>query len=67
MIQSYYEQLNDLSALTGVGMLAACKSAGVPTSTYYRWRKGDANPSLKIANKISQAMTGANIDGYSHA
>lgn len=37
-------QLERTAAAAGVPMLAACRAAGIASSTFYRWRAGQVMP-----------------------
>lgn len=55
-MKTYLEQLNELSAPTGMKLLQFFKLAGVPTSTYYRAIAGK-DMRLATAQKVEDAIT----------
>ena len=55
-MKTYLDQLNELSAPTGVKLMQFFKLAGVPTSTYYRANAGQ-DLRLTTAKKVEDAIT----------
>lgn len=56
MLKSYWDQLQDAASLHKVRLLDACINAGIPTSTFYRWRLGEYAPSHANACRVMQAI-----------
>ena len=55
MIATYLEQLEELAEHNGVDLLTAFRRAGLPTSTYYRARKGHglrAETAMQVADAL---------------
>ena len=62
MISSYYDQLTEAAARNNVRLLDAIKTAGVPTSTFYRWRQGVVTPNLEVASRVMNEIESADAD-----
>jgi predicted transcriptional regulator len=55
-MKSYLETLNDKSKATGIQLLKAFKSSGVPTSTFYRTINGNTELRHETARKVMKAI-----------
>ena len=49
---SYLEQLTNASEEHGVNLRRACMSAGLPSSTYYRWIQNKCSPNEHSARTV---------------
>lgn len=55
MIQSYFDQLQALAVRKNVDLREAFAKAGVPSSTFYRTRKG-SDLSFSIVQRVERAI-----------
>ena len=54
--ESIVAEIDDLAALTGVSIYAACIRAGVKPSTVSRWRSGEHEPSIRTYRRLREAF-----------
>lgn len=59
IIESYYQQLQDLCKLYDISLRDAAKKAGVAQTTVYRWEQGTTSPLLAQTRMIEEAI----VDG----
>ena len=56
MISSYYDQLLTETEQRGVDLKRAVLHAGIPDSTYYRWKNLTSNPSIGNTLKVYESI-----------
>lgn len=56
MLQSYYSQLLASADRQDIDLAAACRRAGVASTTLLRWRSGKTSPRENEARRVMEAI-----------
>ena len=54
--------IEQAAAAAGISVAAACRLAGIPRSTFARWKNGQSDPSLGTVQRLADAIAKAATD-----